>query len=150
MEAVVSHHKKTCCLARRRDVRGSGLWAQRGRHDLSTGRKSIDQSAPQCGAGVALPLGQGLVHKFMDRPNQRAHNFHRIVLFGQRAKVRQVIGRVVDAADKRTRTIDHHDFAVHAPKQIGTPTPQPRARVKHVDPHASVCQRRQEGGRQIG
>ena len=28
--------------------------------------------------------------------------------------------------------------------------PQPGAGVKHVDPHAGLCQRRDEGGRQVG
>ena len=95
---------------------------------------------------VKLLANQQLAaYKVLDMADQWALNFNRVVLFRGRTEVRKVVGRVIDAANKGAATVDHHNLAVHPPKHMGPVAPQPGAGVKHVHPHASLCQCRDEG-----
>ena len=95
---------------------------------------------------LALANEQLAASKVLDVAHQRPLNFNRVVLFGGRTEVNQVVVGVVDATDKGATTVDHDDLAVHAPEQVGAVAPQPGAGVKHVDPHAGLCQGRDKGG----
>jgi hypothetical protein len=47
-----------------------------------------------------------------------------------------MFGGVVNAADKRHRLIDHHNFAVHAAEKIGAHAEQARAGIVVAENHA--------------
>ncbi|MCY1411752.1 hypothetical protein D3C76_1029160 [compost metagenome] len=75
--------------------------------------------------------------------NRPAH-LYCVILLGHGPEIEKVIGRIVDPADKRRFTVDHHDLAVHAPKQVGAHTQQLGAGVECLQAYAGFDQRLQE------
>jgi len=86
------------------------------------------------------------VHVFHDGPSHH----HRVVLLGQGAEVRQVVGRIVDAADESQARINDHQLAVQAAEHVQAPPQQTRLRREDVDLHARRGQWLDEGVAQVG
>ena len=75
--------------------------------------------------------------KLQDIEHHRPFNLHGIILFGFRAVIGHMLGGVVNSADEGGNVVNHHDFTMHAAKQIGAHTEQSRARVVVAKNHAS-------------
>ncbi|MNO91227.1 hypothetical protein D3C76_827670 [compost metagenome] len=97
-------------------------------------------------AGRATALQQG---KVMDVGHRRALHFNRIILFGFRAEVGQMIGGEVDPADERKRSVHHHDLAMQAAEPIGADAQALGGRVEHLQMHAGTAQGGEIPGRQL-
>ncbi len=71
-----------------------------------------------------------------DRP---AH-LHCIVLLGHRTEIGQVVGAIINAADKTDFAIDHQNLAVQAAKQVGAHAQALRARVEGLQMHTGIAE----------
>ncbi len=107
------------------------------------------RAAPEAVPVVACRGGQLRAHEATDLGHQRSFDFDRVVELRLRSEVGQVVGRKVEAADKRDLAVGDDDLAVHAAKQVRAIAPQLRPRVEHVHAHAGGGERRDELRRQV-
>jgi hypothetical protein len=85
-----------------------------------------------------------------DLPYQWPRDLDRIILLGERSVISQVVGRVVDAADKCAQSVDHHQLSVHPSEHIDSSSEQALGRLEDSHFNACVHERLREGRWQIG
>jgi hypothetical protein len=118
------------------------LWRTQGAGGLARWQRRI----ARCGTIGVDGVQREAAHFVDDGPLQ----LHRVVLLGHRPKVRQVVGREVDAADETQPGVDDDQLAVHAPPQVQLLAEQPPSGVEGTHLHSGVDQRADEGRRQVG
>ena len=102
------------------------------------------------GPALLRGLGDGALRFQTQLLDDGATRFHRIVLLGLGTEIRQVVGRVVDAADEAHLGIDDHDLAVQAAEQLEAAR-QLGWWIEHMKAHAGfgqgIHELRRQGGR---
>src|SRR5690606_3341714 len=89
-------------------------------------------------------------HGHVQIADDRANHFDGIILLGHLAEIAEMVGRIVDTADEGTLTVDHHQLAVQATKQVGAHAEAPGARIENVDLYSFSGQGRDVFVLQVG